>query len=169
MAALPASPTWAAARTRPSQRVYWECSAVGLERHPQQRAVGAGDEGAAAPEQDLGDHDSREARRGRVDQPARAQERGAHEERPAVADAIGDVAGGELEEDHREAEHGLEQEDVGERQPDLILPEQRDDRDREQRELQRAERDEQARVGRHEGTAPAPNGRRDVMRDGHLS
>ncbi len=25
MAALPASPTWAAARTRPSQRVYWDC------------------------------------------------------------------------------------------------------------------------------------------------
>ena len=24
MAALPASPTWAAARTRPSQRVYWD-------------------------------------------------------------------------------------------------------------------------------------------------
>src|SRR6185369_8186876 len=131
-------------------------SAVGLERHPQQGAVGAGDEGAAAPEQDLGDHDPREARRAGVDQPARARERGAHEERPAVADAIGEVAGGELEEDHRETEHGLEQEDVRERQADLILPEQRDDRDREQRELQRAERDEQARVSRHEGTAPAP-------------
>ena len=130
--------------------------ALGLERDPQQGAVGAGDEGAAAAEHDLGDHDPREARRGRVDQPARAPERGAHEERPAVADAIGDVAGGELEEDHREAEHGLEQEDVRERQPDLILQEQRDDRDREQRELQRGERDEQARVGRHEGTAPAP-------------
>src|SRR5262249_51614444 len=117
-----------------------------LERHPEDGAIGARHEGAARAEDGRGQRHDPEGGRARVEQPPRKKQRGAHEDRAAIADAIGEIAGGKLAEDHGEAEDGLEDHDVGERHADLVLPEERDDGNGKEKELARRVGDEEPNI-----------------------
>src|SRR5437667_65757 len=81
----------------------------------------------------------------------------------------GEVPRRELEERDGQPECRLEGHDVGERHPDLILPEEGDDGNREEHELDGGEGDEEARVGhgaafRSLGSARAvPRGRHGLL------
>src|SRR5215475_146106 len=122
---------------RPSQRVYW-AACPSLSSDTQRMARSAPDTKALpAPEDGLGQRHDPEGGRPRVEQPPRKKQRGAHEDRAAIADTIGEIAGGKLAEDHGEAEDGLEDHDVGERHADLVLPEERDDGNGKEKELAR--------------------------------
>ena len=117
-------------------------AARAVQGDPEEGAIGPRHEGAPRPQRGLGGRHRPEALRARVEKPSRHEEGGAHEERPAIAHPIGQVSRGELEEHHGQPEDGLEDHDVGERHPDLILPEKGDDRDGEEDELEGGEGDE---------------------------
>ena len=141
-------PRWSAdaARSRPSQRGYSACRPDSpSEVH---RSARSAPDTNAAPraQQHLGQRDGPKlATRVYASQPT-IHRVAPMRERPAATDPIGQVAGRKLEDDHRHAEQGLRDHDVGQRHPDLVLPEQRDDGNREEGALQGRVGEEKARV-----------------------
>jgi hypothetical protein len=94
--------------------------------------------------------------------PVRDERRGDHQRhraghhRAPAADAIGQHAGRDLDDDRDHAVQAPEQQPLEERQPTLLL-EQHEDRDVQVRRRQQAEQVEQAQVARHE-LVPRPSG-----------
>ena len=115
----------------------------GLE---EQGAVRAADEGEGDAEQQFGDEHPGEALGLGVDPPAdNADERG-EIEGETVAEAVAEISRRIFHEQRRHREEPLQKEDLGEGEADVILPEEGDDRHREEGHLEEGEGVEPADV-----------------------
>src|SRR5262249_61612279 len=102
----------------------------------------------------------------RVEEGGGEEEGGGDDDGSEIADTVRKIGGGKLEDDHGEAEDGLEDHDVGERHADLVLPEESDDGNGKEQELTRGVGHEESDV-LHGAAAREHEAREDMGRRGY--